>query len=122
MNSENFYDQLASDDVVSQAKFQQEMKQIQTRLDKDLGGNLQESSGLVNPLGLQGESLYNQKGGLVAQAPPNFGHRNQLDLNKDDYNTAGGASEHPSARNPRESADLTIDMLTGKGNNLALRK
>lgn len=85
MNSENFYDQLASDEyVVSQAKFQQEMKHIQTRLDKDLGSNLQESSGLVNPLGLQGESLYNQKGGV-----PNFGHRNQLDLNKDDYNTAG---------------------------------
>ena len=42
-----------------------------------------------------------------------------VDLNKDDYNTA----EQPSARNPRESADLTIDMLTGKGNhNLAARK
>ena len=37
--------------------------------------NLQESSGLVNPLGLQEASLYNQKGGM-----PNFGRREQVDL------------------------------------------
>jgi len=44
------------------------MKQIKTGLDKDLmaGANLQDSSGLVNPLGLKEASLYNQKGGMVA--------------------------------------------------------
>ena len=43
------------------------MKQIKTGLDKDLmaGVNLQDSSGLVNPLGLKEASLYNQKGGMV---------------------------------------------------------
>ena len=74
MNSENFYDQLAKDDfVVSQAQFQQEMQQIKHALDKDLnmlGSNqasnnlnsgLQESSGLVNPMGLQEVSLYNNQ-------------------------------------------------------------
>ena len=59
----NFYDKLAGDDfVVSQTQFQNEMKQIKTGLDKDLmsgGANLQESSGLVNPLGLREASLYN---------------------------------------------------------------
>ena len=66
---------------MSQAQFQQEIKHIQTGLDKDLGGNLQESSGLINPLGLRGESLYNQKGGIAQVLPPNFGRRDQVDLN-----------------------------------------
>ena len=45
------------------------MNHIKTKLDKDLGpgGNLQDSSGLVNPLGLKEASLYNQKGGMGAQ-------------------------------------------------------
>lgn len=60
MNSENFYDQLASEEfTVSQDQFQKEMKQIQHALDKDLGRDLQESSAMVNPLGLQEASLYN---------------------------------------------------------------
>ena len=84
-----------------------------------MSDNLQESSGLVNPLGLQGESVYNQKGAMGAipgsAVPPNFGRREQLNLREEDFNLA-----EPSARNPRESADLTIDMLTGK-NNLAAR-
>ena len=49
--------------------------------------------------------------------PPNFGRREQVDLMQEDqYNTV-----EPSARNPRESADLTIDMLTGKGGLMARR-
>jgi len=40
--------------------------------------------------------------------PPNFGRRDQGNTNKDDY-----GSVEPSARNPRDSADLTIDMLSG---------
>ena len=41
--------------------------------------------------------------------PPNFGRREQVALHEEDYNMG----VEPSARNPRESADLTIDMLTG---------
>ena len=65
----NFYDKLAGDDfVVSQAQLQNDMRQIKAGLDKDLmsGGNLQEASGLVNPLGLKEASLYNQKGVMGA--------------------------------------------------------
>ena len=116
MNSQNFYDQLASDDFVTSQnpQFQNELKQIQTGLDKDLG--LQDSSGLVNPLGLKGDSMYqnHQKGGRGAPAP-NFGNRQQVDL-------LGGADVEPSARNPRESADLTIDMLMGNKGALAARR
>ena len=36
---------------------------------------------------------------------------------QEDFNIA-----EPSARNPRESADLTIDMLTGKGGLAARRQ
>ena len=71
---------------------------------------------MVNPLGLKEASLYNQKGAIGApqqfdhaQAAPNFGRREQVDLCNEDFNLA-----EPSARNPRESADLTIDMLGGK--------
>ena len=57
---------------MSQAQFQHEMQQIKHGLDKDLNmlgqaasnnlnSNLQESSGLVNPLGLQEASLYNNQ-------------------------------------------------------------
>ena len=108
MKQGNFYDQLASDDyVVSQNQFKQEMQQIKTGLDRDLmGSNLQESSGLVNQLGLKEPSLYNQKGGLGVGAPPNFGHRQQVNLGEEDFNMM-----QPSARNPRESSDLTLDML-----------
>ena len=50
--------------------------------------------------------------------PPNFGRREQVDLMQEEqYNTV-----EPSARNPRESADLTIDMLTGKGGLMARRQ
>ena len=44
------------------------------------------------------------------QQPPNFGNREQVNLGEEDFNMMA-----PSARNPRESADLTIDMLQGKG-------
>ena len=44
------------------------------------------------------------------QQPPNFGNREQVNLGEEDFNMIA-----PSARNPRESADLTIDMLQGKG-------
>ena len=61
--------------------------------------------------------MYNQKGGMGAQAPPNFGKREQVNLTEEDYNLA-----EPSARNLRDSADLTIDMLQGKGNLAARRQ
>ena len=50
--------------------------------------------------------------------PPNFGRREQVDLMQED----GFNSLEPSARNPRDSADLTIDMLMGKGGLMARRQ
>ena len=43
-------------------------------------------------------------------APPDFGRREKVNLGDEEFNL-----EAPSARNPRDSADLTIDMLGGRG-------
>ena len=50
-----------------------------------------------------------------ARQAPNFGNRQQVDL-------LGAGEVEPSARNPRESADLTIDMLMGNKGALAARR
>ena len=42
---------------------------------------------------------------------PDFGRRDQVNLGEEDFNSLA-----PSARHPRESADLTLDMLQGKVN------
>ena len=87
------------------------MQQIKTGLDRDLASstNLQDSSGLVNPLGLREASLFNQKVGTEEGQPPDFGKRNHVNLADDDYNLP-----EPSSRLPRDSADLTLDMLQGQ--------
>lgn len=53
-----------------------------------MGSNLQDSSGLVNPLGLkEHQSLYGQKGAITgAGQPPNFGRREQVNLGEEDFN------------------------------------